>query len=111
MMAGSWRSACQHAGACVAGYAHGEGPALEQRIAPGDPLALVREPGHPRDALAIALHWQGRRIGDVPRGFNRDIAAHMDARQGDPDQALRARIVRIDHQAPPWRRVECDWRQ
>lgn len=92
--------------ACVAGYAHGEGPALEQRMAPGDALALVREPEHPRDALAVALHWQGQRIGYVPRGFNRDIAAQLDLRQGDQGQALRARILRIDHQAPLWRRVE-----
>ncbi|MFN3717157.1 MAG: HIRAN domain-containing protein, partial [Thiobacillus sp.] len=85
----------------IAGFQYHAGPKLEDRLAPGQPLELVREPANPHDALAVRLDWQGEKLGYVPREHNAEIAARLDA-----GEALTARITDIDFEAEPWRRVE-----
>lgn len=84
----------------IAGYQYHAGPRLEDRLAPGQALTLVREPDNPHDALAVRLEWQGEKLGYVPREHNAEIAARLDG-----GEALRARITDIDFDAEPWRRV------
>lgn len=84
----------------IAGYQYHAGPRLEHRLAPGQRLALAREPANPHDPLAVRLDWQGEKLGYVPRPENAEIALRL-----DEGEVLTARITEIDHAAEPWRRV------
>ncbi|MFN3752411.1 MAG: HIRAN domain-containing protein, partial [Thiobacillus sp.] len=70
------------------------------RLAPGQPLTLVREPDNPHDRRAVRIDWRNEKLGYVPREHNAEIAARLDA-----GEDLHARITDIDFEAEPWRRV------
>lgn len=84
----------------IAGYQHHAGPRLEEELASGQPLALVREPDNPHDRLAVRIEWNGEKLGYVPRAHNAEIARRLDA-----GERLVARIAEIDPPSEPWRRV------
>jgi hypothetical protein len=48
----------------------------------GTPVLLVRQPDNPKDANAIAIYVEGKRIGYVPRNQNKVLAQFID-QQGD----------------------------
>lgn len=85
----------------VAGFQYHAGPRLIDRLAPGQPLALVREPDNPHDPLAVRLEWQGEKLGYVPRPLNAEIARRLGA-----GERLTARIADIELEAEPWRQME-----
>ncbi len=85
----------------LAGYRYGEAAEVWPRLRVGDELALVREPGNPRDANAVRVEWQGRKLGYVPRRENAAVAQGLD--RGAP---LRARLTRLEEHPNPARRVE-----
>lgn len=62
----------------VVGFQYYEGVRLWPRLNLGDPVTLVREPDNPHDAKAIALYWQGEKLGYIPRCDNAVIANLMD---------------------------------
>lgn len=75
----------------LAGLRHYEGRTLWDAMQVGDRLVLVREPANPHDPNAVAIEWNGRRIGYVPRRENVDLA-----RQIDYGAAAEARITALD---------------
>lgn len=80
----------------VAGFAYHAGPKLRSQLQMDAPLELVREPDNPQDPFAVRLDWQGQSLGYVPRRYNHDIAARLDA-----GEALTARINSLrDGQMP-----------
>ncbi|TSE27811.1 HIRAN domain-containing protein [Tepidimonas aquatica] len=85
----------------IAGFQYHEGPKLEDELAPGQPLDLVREPDNPHDRQAVRIDWHDHKLGYVPRRKNADIAARL-AR----GERLQARIIAVDRAADPWARVE-----
>jgi hypothetical protein len=85
----------------LAGFRYGEAAALWPQLRVGDELALVRESDNPRDANAVRVEWQGRRLGYVPRRENAALAQGLD--RGAP---LRARLSRLEEHANPARRIE-----
>lgn len=85
----------------VAGFQYHAGEILWLGLAIDDELTLVREPDNPHDALAVAIHWQGQRIGYIPRLANRALARRLDA--GLPTSAT---ISALREHAPPWERIE-----
>jgi hypothetical protein len=86
----------------IAGYVFHRDPALETRLAPGQPLELTREPDNPHDPLAVLVAWQGRKLGYLPRPFNTHIARRLDA-----GEALVCRFARAQPERLPWDRLEC----
>jgi hypothetical protein len=60
-------------------------------------LRLLREPANPHDDCAIALLWQGRCIGYVPRRKNEVLTALMDA-----GKTLSARLLATRPKHPEW---------
>jgi hypothetical protein len=76
------RDAARERGLHVSGLAgarhHAEALAADA-LAPGSPLALVREPDNPHDANAIAVHAGGAHVGFVPRELAAEIAPALDA--------------------------------
>ena len=85
----------------LAGFRYAEAEALWPRLRVGDELALVREPDNARDANAVRVEWQGRKLGYVPRRENAAVAHGLD--RGAP---LRARLTRLEAHPNPARRVE-----
>ncbi len=74
---------------------------LWAEIRPGDHLTLVREPRNRHDRKAVRVDWNGNPLGYVPRAENRAVAAALDA--GEP---LEARVLKLNDDPNPWRRVE-----
>ncbi|GAA5178014.1 HIRAN domain-containing protein [Niveibacterium umoris] len=84
----------------LAGFTHHDAPELWPQLRTGDRLALQREPENPHDARAIAVIWQGRKLGYLPRAENDAVSVAMDA-----GTTVEARIAeRIEH-ADPRRRI------
>lgn len=81
----------------VAGFSYYDGPELLERIRPGDPVALVREPDNPHDERAIRIEALGRRVGYVPRSENRPLVRLLE--QG---AELRARVVGVGPDGESW---------
>ena len=73
---------------------------MSARLLPGGTLSLVREADNPHDPLAVRIDGAGTTLGYVPRADNAALAARLDG-----GQALSARIVAFDREAPPWRRL------
>ncbi|MGA9750185.1 MAG: HIRAN domain-containing protein [Acidobacteriota bacterium] len=87
----------------VAGFQFYEGPKVSPNIAPGDRLALVREPGNPHDRLAVAVHWQSRKLGYLPRDVNGLPSSLLD--QG---RTVYATVTARRESHDPWRRLEIE---
>ncbi len=85
----------------LAGFRHYEAPNLWTEIKPGDPLALVREPGNPYDRNAVRVDWRSFKLGYVPRAQNETLARQMDHGTG-----LKARVSKVQHTRAPNQRIE-----
>jgi hypothetical protein len=85
----------------LAGFLYHDAPQAFERMRVGDVLELVREPANPHDASAIAVAWNGRKLGYVPRRQNDAVAWALD--RGEP---VTARISRLQEHRNPRLRVE-----
>ncbi len=85
----------------VAGFRHYEGMNLLDRMKEGDLLELVREPGNEYDECAIALHWQGSKIGFIPATTNEMLSFLLDAEA----LSLFAVITHLERTAQHWENV------
>ncbi len=92
----------------VAGFVYYDGEKVLERLAPGDPLFLKREPHNPYDPLAIEIYTrQGVKLGYIPRKINTVPAALL-----DQSVLLKAMINEINWPpAPTWERVRLEVRQ
>lgn len=52
---------------------------LIERLKPGQPLKLLRQPNNVADKNAVAIMWGSRGLGFVPRGLAAEIAPIMDS--------------------------------
>lgn len=87
----------------LAGFTHYEAPAVWPQLRAGAPLALQREADNPHDARAIAVHWDGHKLGYLPRAENDAVSAAMDA-----GTAVEARIGQLRDDKDPRRRIMID---
>jgi hypothetical protein len=85
----------------LAGFQFHEGKQLWKELKVGDALTLVREPDNPHDPRAVRVDWNGHVLGYVPRAENEAVA-----RQLDRGNRLEARIVRMNKNRDPWKRIE-----
>jgi hypothetical protein len=81
----------------VAGFRFYEGPNLLPQLRPGQAVDLVREPGNPHDPRAIAVYWEGTKLGFLPMLDNRVLTGLIDG--GVP---LRAELAGVFPQKPLW---------
>lgn len=90
----------------VAGFQYHAGPALFDRLAPGQPVELAREPDNRFDPRAVRLDWHGHKIGYLPRHENAAVAQMLDR-----GETLTAIISQRRAEANPWRRlaVRVEW--
>jgi hypothetical protein len=87
----------------TAGLAHHEAKAVWPELAPGDALALVREPANPEDPDAVRVEWRGRLLGYLPRADNADVARLLDR-----GQSLAASIRSVARYRNHRRKLEID---
>ena len=67
-------------------------------MAPGSPLALVRDRDNPHDPNAIAVHAGGEQLGFVPRELAAELAPELDG--GRPWSAIALREQRASPRDP-----------
>lgn len=85
----------------AAGFRHYEGMQLLSSMKAGDLLELVREPENEYDECAIALHWQGKKIGFIPASINEMLSFLLDAEA----LSLFAVITHLEKNTQPWENV------
>ncbi len=81
----------------VRGFQQYEGPKVLAHIMPQDPVDMVREYQHLLDANAVAVYWEGRKLGYLPIGENVTLAY-----MADHGMLLECRVVQTVPNAPPW---------
>lgn len=84
----------------LAGFQYYAGRALFPLMRVGDRLDLIREPDNPFDPKAVRVDWRGVQIGYAPRMENVDLARLLDR-----GAALEARILQLELDRNPWRRI------
>lgn len=62
----------------IAGFQYYEGPSLVNSLKPQNPVELQREPENKFDKYAIAVYYQNKKIGFVPRDENKLLARILD---------------------------------
>jgi hypothetical protein len=82
----------------VAGFRFYKGMDLLPDMQEGDLLDLVREPDNEFDKSAIALHWNGEKIGFIPKAENAFLSKLLDAEALE----LSAEIVHLNKVVKPW---------
>jgi len=87
----------------TAGLAHHDAKAVWAELAPGDALALVREPANADDPDAVRVEWRGRLLGYLPRADNADVARMLDR-----GQSLTASIRSVARYRNHRRKLEID---
>lgn len=85
----------------VRGFRFYEGPKIINEINKSGLLELVREPDNQYDPCAIALHFNGKKIGFLPMESNEMLSILMDAEL----IALQAEITYIETQAADWEKI------
>lgn len=85
----------------VRGFQYYEGPRIIGEINNSGVLELVREPDNIHDSQAIALHFNRRKIGYLPRESNEVLSVLMDA---DLIQ-LQAELTHIQPDAADWEKL------
>lgn len=83
--------------AFVRGFRHHQGQQVLARINDHDDLDLVREYENPHDADAVAIYWEGHKLGYLPMGENRMLANLI-----DHGMLLAAYVLYTAADAPPW---------
>jgi HIRAN domain len=85
----------------VRGFQYYDGKKLLHKMKAGALLELVREPNNEYDNFAIAIHYQGKKIGFVPAENNEVLAKILDANL----LKLQAEITHIEPSALAWEKT------
>jgi predicted SnoaL-like aldol condensation-catalyzing enzyme len=85
----------------VRGFQYYEGPKCIDEINKSGLIELVREPENPVDKRAIALYFNKKKIGFVPRESNKTISILMDTDLLE----FHAEITNIEPEAEHWEQI------
>lgn len=86
----------------VAGFQFGEGALVLGDLSVGARLEMVLEPDNPHDPSAMALRFDGKRIGYIPAEHNELFATML--YYGHTD-ALECIIQQVSPERSPWHQV------
>ena len=81
----------------VRGFQYHDGAKVIHRMKAQDPLDLVREHGNEHDSNAVAVYWEGHKLGYLPMGENRSVANLI-----DHGLLLAAYVLYTAPELPPW---------
>lgn len=84
----------------LAGFDHHKGAHIWPFLKEGASLRLVREAANPHDRNAVAVYFNGDKLGYIPRRENVAVAQLLDR-----GQKLVGRVLKLRDEPNPWRRV------
>ena len=84
----------------IAGFQYYQGEFFWEQLSVGDELLLIREPDNPYDENAVAIYWEGIKLGYLPRVENIAVARMM-----DKGQRINALIENKQKSDDPWERM------
>ena len=84
----------------LAGFEHHKGDHVWSWMREGSRLRLIREAANPHDGNAVAVYFNGDKLGYLPRRENAAVAQLLDR-----GHAVDATILRLREEPNPWRRV------
>lgn len=83
--------------AFVRGFQYHNGPQLIHRMQAEDTLDLVREHTNEHDTNAVAVYWEGQKLGYLPMGENVSLATML-----DHGLLLEAEVAYTAPELDPW---------
>ena len=86
----------------IAGMRYWDAALALRDLGPGDNLSLVAEPDNPHDPDAVAICWEGSKLGYIPRESNALPAQLLAFGHGD---VIECRILKVDPQAETCRQI------
>ena len=86
----------------IAGFTYWDGCRAFSELKVGKPLKLVREEGNKFDPYAVAIYYEGYKLGFVPSGDNELICQFLDLGY---TEIFDARVQRISPEAHPEKQV------
>ena len=86
----------------IAGFSHWYGYEVLDKLKVGTKLDLVPEFDNPYDPRAVAIFFEGRKLGFVPAKFNGEIAHCMFFGHGDIFECV---VTQVDPEAHPEHQV------
>lgn len=86
----------------IAGFSHHEGYKVFDRLKVGVGVTLVPEPDNPHDCRAVAMYFEGVKIGYVPSKDNRELSLFMHFGYSDMFECV---ITQVDPEAHPENQV------
>jgi len=87
----------------IAGFQYYDGPRISAFVSQQRELILQREPHNHFDKRAVAIYWQGHKVGFVPRREDRVIAQMMDR-----GEKLQAKLYSVSTGYEQWNGWEID---
>lgn len=81
----------------VRGFQYHDGAKVIHRMKAHDPLDLVREHHNEHDVNAVAVYWEGHKLGFLPMGENISLAYML-----DHGLLLEAEVAYTAPELPPW---------
>ena len=84
----------------LAGFEHHKGDHVWSWMREGSRLRLIREAANPHDGNAVAVYFNGDKLGYLPRRENAAVAQLLDR-----GHAVDATILRLREEPNPWRRI------
>jgi hypothetical protein len=84
----------------IAGFQFHDGDAIWSSLSVGEELTLVRESSNTHDPDAVAVYFDEKMLGYVPRGENSAIAQMLDR-----GESLEAKISKLLIEEDPWERI------
>lgn len=86
----------------IAGFQYWDGALVLDRLKVGKALELVPEPGNPYDPDAVALYYEGSKLGFVPRELNGNLAQLL---AFGHTGVFEARVQQVAPERSPWHQV------
>ena len=86
----------------IAGYQFGEGALVLDHLKPGARLEMVAEPDNPHDPSAIALYFEGKRLGYIPADHNEYFAIMLHYGHADAFEYI---VQQVAPDRSPWHQV------
>lgn len=86
----------------IHGFQYWDGALALASLKAGEDLELRAEADNPHDADAVALYYQGAKLGYVPACRNALLAQLL---HFGHEGVVEARVLQVDPQADPWEQV------
>lgn len=86
----------------IAGFQHYDGALVLSRLAPGCEIDLVTERDNPYDADAVALCYEGVKLGYIPRDKNSLVSLMLFYGH---ESAFSCRVMQVSPESDPWEQV------